>query len=245
MSFVKVDINSKEFQEELKETIKFTDETIKKYGWVYNPQTEVNEGVQLGLARNNLMYGKRFCPCYVVEVVDGEARSVDSRVCPCKPALEFEIPQNGTCHCGIYCTPEYAKAKELELSSSEVTHTHSRGLSKEEAIQLLSQKELDGDELVALLEARDLGMIKFKLVDVRENMEWNRGHIKGADALVPTSSFYASLESAKLSYDDNIILYCHVGSRSAYCAKILRDMGFKHIGNLTYGIVSYPSDIVR
>lgn len=245
MSVMKIDPNSQEFQEELVKTVKFTDKVIKQFGWVYNPQTEVNEGVQLGLARNNLMYGKRFCPCYMVEVVEGKARSVDDRICPCKPAIEKEMIEDGVCHCGIYCTPEYAEKKKLELATEEVVHTHSRGLTKDEAKALVNERELDGDELAALLEARDLKMVDFKLVDVREPMEWNRGHIKGADKLVPTSNFFAALDAAKLDRDENIIVYCHVGSRSAHCARILRDMGYTKIGNLTYGIVSYPSDIER
>ena len=31
--------------------------------------------------------------------------------------------------------------------------------------------------LHALVEARELGMVEFKLVDVREHMEWQMGHI--------------------------------------------------------------------
>ncbi len=241
----KVDINSSEFQTELAKTIKFTDKVNAQFGWVYNPHAEINEGVQLGLARNKFLYGKYFCPCFMVEEDEsGKARSVDDRICPCKPAIEKEIPEDGVCHCGIYCTPEYAEAKRTELETTEVIYSHSRGLSKAEAEALLAQQELDGDDLVSLLEAREIGMVGFKLIDVREPMEWDRGHIKGADALVPTSSFFASFEEAGLTQEDSIILYCHVGSRSAYVARILREQGYK-IANLTYGIVSYRSDIVR
>lgn len=245
MSIIKIDMNSPEFQEELQKTIKFTDKVNEQFGWVYNPQEEVNEGVQMGLARNKIMYGKRFCPCFMVEVVDEKPKSVDDRICPCKPAIEKELIEDGVCHCGIYCTPEYAANKRAEMGMEEAVHTHSRGLTKEEAILLLSQKELDGDEVVSLLEARELGMVDFKLVDVREHMEWQMGHIKGANKLVPTSSFFAALDDANLAKDENIILYCHVGSRSAHCARILNDMGYQKIGNLTYGIVSYGGEIER
>lgn len=245
MSIIKIDMNSNEFQEELEKTVRFTDKVIKQFNWVYNPQAEVNEGVQMGLARNKLMYGKRFCPCFMVEEVDGKPRSVEDRICPCKPAIEKELIEDGVCHCGIYCTEEYAQNKRIEMGMEEVVHTHSRGLSQEEAKVLLNESELDGDELVSLLEARELGMVDFKLVDVREHMEWQMGHIKGADRLVPTSSFFAALEDAKLDKDENIIVYCHVGSRSAHCARILSDMGYKKIGNLSYGIVSYGGEIER
>jgi rhodanese-related sulfurtransferase/ferredoxin-thioredoxin reductase catalytic subunit len=242
---IKIDMNSPEFQERMEKTIKFTDKVCESRGWEYNPQTEVNEGVQMGLARNKMMYNKLFCPCFMVEEVDGKFQSVDDRICPCKPAIEREIPEHGACHCGIFCTPEFAAAKRIELGMEEVVHTHSRGLTKEECVQLVSQPELDGDELHALIEARTLGMIEFKLVDVREHMEWQMGHIKGADKLVPTSSFYHSIEEAKLDKNENIIVYCHVGSRSAHVARILESMGYTKIGNLTHGIVSYGGEKER
>jgi len=245
MSIIKIDMNSPEFIAEMEKTVAFTDKVCKSQGWVYNPQEEVNEGVQMGLARNKMMYGKRFCPCFVVEEVDGKPKSVDNRICPCKPAIENEIPNEGKCHCGIFCTPEYAHNKKIELGMEEAVHTHSRGLTKEECQQLVNQDELDGDELHALMEARELGMVEFKLVDVREHMEWQMGHIKGADKLVPTSSFFQAWDEARLAKDEHIILYCHVGSRSAYVARILKDMGYSKIGNLTYGIVSYGGEIVR
>ncbi len=242
---IKIDMNSPEFQAEMDKTVKFTDKVCSQFGWVYNPQEEVNEGVQMGLARNKMMYKKRFCPCFMVEEVDGKARSVDDRICPCKPAIEHELPEEGKCHCGIFCTPEYAAKQRIELGMEEAVHTHSRGLTQEECDTLVNQAELDGDELSALMEARELGMIKFKLVDVREHMEWQMGHIKGADALVPTSSFFQVLDEAKLDKEENIILYCHVGSRSAHIARIMGDMGYTKIGNLTHGIVSYGGEIER
>ena len=245
MSIIKIDMNSPEFQSELEKTVEFTDKVIKQFGWVYNPETTVNEGVQMGLARNKMMYGKRFCPCFMVEMVDEKPKSVDDRICPCKPAIEKELIEDRVCHCGIYCTPEYAADKKMQMGMEEAVHTHSRGLTKDEAQSLLNEKELDSDELISLLEARDLGMVEFKLVDVREHMEWQMGHIAGADKLVPTSSFFAALDDAKLSKNENIVVYCHVGSRSAHCARILSDMGYTKIGNLSYGIVSYSGKIER
>ena len=245
MSMIRIDMNSPEFQAEMEKSIKFTDKVVKQFNWAYNPEETINEGVQMGLARNKIIYSKRFCPCFMVEEVDGKFKSTDDRICPCKPAIEKEIPENGVCHCQIFCTPEFAANKRIELGMEEVVHTHSRGLTKEECEVLVAQSELDGDELTALVEARELGMVEFKLVDVREHMEWQMGHIKGADGLVPTSSFFQTLDEAKLDKNENIILYCHVGSRSAHCARILGDMGYTKIGNLTHGIVSYGGTIER
>ena len=245
MSIIKIDMNSPEFKERMEKTKKFTDKVINQFGWEYNPQLEVNEGVQMGLARNKMMYNKLFCPCFMVEEVDGKPQSVDNRTCPCTPAIEKEIPEVGSCHCGIFCTPEFAAAKRIELGMEEVAHTHSRGLTKEEADMLVNKSELDSDELISLLEARDLNMVKFSLVDVREHMEWQMGHIKGADTLVPTSSFFQTWDDAKLGKDENIVLYCLVGSRSDHVYGILKEMGYSKIGNLTHGIVSFGGEKER
>ena len=245
MSIIKIDMNSPEFQARLEKTVTFTDKVCASQGWEYNPEDEVNQGVQMGLARNKMMYNKLFCPCFMVEEVDGKPQSVDDRICPCKPAIEKEIPELGSCHCGIFCTPEFAAAKRIEMGMEEAAHTHSRGLTKEECEMLVNKSELDSDELVALLEAKELGMVNFSLVDVREHMEWQMGHIKGADVLVPTSSFFQTWDEANLGKEDNIILYCHVGSRSAHVARILTDQGYTKVGNLTYGIVSYGGEKER
>lgn len=245
MSIIKIDMNSAEFKAELKKTITFTDKVNAQFGWVYNPQEEVNEGVQMGLARNKIMYSKRFCPCFMVDTTGEKPKSVDDRICPCKPAIEKEIPQNGVCHCGIFCTPKFAENKKKEMGIKEVTTKHSHGLTQKEAQTLVNKNELDGNEIMSLLEARELNMVNFILVDVREHMEWKMGHIKDTDKLIPTSSFFRTLENEKLNKDENIILYCHVGSRSAYCVKILLESGFSKVGNLTYGIVSYNGEIQK
>ena len=99
----KIDINSDEFQAELEKTIRFTDKVVEQFGWAYNPDAEINEGIQLGLTRNKMMHGKRYCPCFFIT-----GNKEEDRICPCPPAIEKEIPEDGVCHCQIYCTPEYA-----------------------------------------------------------------------------------------------------------------------------------------
>ena len=238
----KIDVNSDEFIAELEKTQKFTDKVCKNFGFVYNPDNEINESVTFGLARNKIIYGKRFCPCFMVEEVDGKPKSVEDRICPCKPALEKEIPEGGVCHCGIFCTPEFAQKHSIEQSAEEAAHSHSRGLSKEECEELVKKEQLDADELEALLEARELGMVNFLLVDVREWMEWAGQRIKGTDYLVPTTSFYDALSQIESKKDENIILYCFSGSRSAYCQQVMQSMGFAHVGNLSYGIMTYRGE---
>jgi len=236
----KVDPESIEFQTELEKTVKFTDKVVQQFGYAYNPDPLINEGIQMGLTRNKLIYEKRYCPCFFVT---GDKE--EDRICPCKPAIEHEIPNDGVCHCQIFCTPEYAAQKAAKDELEAVTHEHSRGLTTAECEALLAQKDIDSDELLSLIEARDLGMVDFNLVDVREWMENQSGHIKGTDALIPTTSFFDSLTKAELDTDKSIILYCHVGSRSAHCQRILSDMEFKSVVNLAHGISGYRGEVVR
>lgn len=236
----KVDPESIEFKTELAKTVKFTDKVVAQFGYAYNPDPLINEGIQMGLTRNKLIYDKRYCPCFFVT---GDKE--EDRICPCKPAIEHEIPNDGVCHCQIFCTPEYAAKQAANDELEAVTHEHSRGLTAQECEQLLEQENIDSDELLSLLEARDLGMVDFNLVDVREWMEHESGHIKGTDALVPTTSFFASLEKAALDKDKSLVLYCHVGSRSAHCQRVLSDMEFKSVVNLAHGISGYRGEVVR
>jgi len=241
-----IDMNSPEFKAEMDKTEVFVQKVNNQFGFVQNPNEEVNEGVTMGLARNKIIYGKRFCPCFmVIGETKEERKEADNRICPCKPALEKEIPEDGLCHCGIFCTPEYAKAQKQNDVIEDIVHQHSKGLNKEQAETLLKQEQLDGDELEALLEARELKMIDFVLVDVREHMEYQMGHIVGTDILVPTSQFYAKVEELSDKKDTPIIVYCHTGSRSFQVQHAMKSLDFKHISNLQYGIVAYNGDTKR
>ncbi len=239
-------MNSAEFQTELEKTWSFVEKVNKNFGFVQHPQEDVNEGVAMGLARNKLMYGKRFCPCFmVIGDTKEEQKTADNRICPCKPAIEKEIPEDGKCHCGIFCTPEYAKAEKQNSKTEEVVQQHSRGLTKEESIVLLKKEQLNGEELEALIEAKELGMIDFALLDVRELMEFKMGHIVGTDSLVPTSQFYAKIEEHNDKKEKAVIVYCHTGSRSFQVQHAMKSLGFKQVGNLQYGIISYNGETKR
>jgi len=243
---VQIDMNSDEFQAELEKTWTFVEKVNAQFGFVQNPNDEVNEGVAMGLARNRLIYGKRFCPCFmVIGETKEEQKTADNRICPCKPALQKEIPEEGLCHCGIFCTPEYAKAEKQKSEIEEIVHQHSKGLSQEQAETLLAEEQIDGDELEALIEARTLGMVDFTLIDVREFMEFQMGHIVGTDALVPTSQFYAKVEEHNNKKRDAIIVYCHTGSRSFQVQHAMKSLGFEHVSNLRPGIIGYQGKIQK
>lgn len=242
---IKIDMNSSEFIEELQNTKIFTDKVCKQFGFVYNPENDINESVQMGLTRNKLIYNKRYCPCFmVIGETKEEQKEANNRICPCKPAIEHEIPDEGKCHCGIFCTPHYASQHAKENEAEIAIHTHSRGLTKEECELLLQKESIDADELEALIEARQLNMVNFNLVDVREWMEWKSRRIKGTDYLIPTTSFYNALSQLENEKDTTTIVYCYSGSRSAYCQYVMHDLGFKKVINFDFGIMTYKGEII-
>lgn len=104
-----VDMESAEFLAELEKTKVFTDKVVNSKSLHYNPDEQVNIGIQEGLTRNKLAYGKRYCPCFLV-LGDKE----QDRICPCKPGMNEELPRDGHCHCGIFCSKEFVESKNAK-----------------------------------------------------------------------------------------------------------------------------------
>jgi rhodanese-related sulfurtransferase len=115
-------------------------------------------------------------------------------------------------------------------------------MTAEQYQEILDKDQINGQEIELLLEARKQNLIDFSLVDVREWMEWNQKRIVGTDYLVPTTSFYNSIEQIEDKKDKNIILYCFTGSRSYQCQHVMKNMGFKHVSNHIEGIISYSGE---
>lgn len=74
----------------------------------------------------------------------------------------------------------------------------------------------------------------FKLIDVREDMEWQQGHLEGALHLARGILERDIKKSAKT--DEEIVLYCGGGYRSALAADNLQKMGYKSVYSLSEGV---------
>ena len=235
---MQIDVNSKEFIEELEKTKKFANKVVKQFNWEFNPDEEVVDRVLKGLANNKIKYGKRYCPCFVVKFDETD------RVCPCKPAIEKEIPQDGVCHCGIFCTPEYANSLKDKEEKKEIKKID--GLDEKEIKAILEKDQILGEELEILLKARDENIVDFYLIDIREPFEYQMARIKQTDELLPVSRVNQDIDKWMEFKDKRIIIYCHVGSRSAYLQRALKEqLGFEKVGNLTYGIAAYYGEIEK
>lgn len=75
------------------------------------------------------------------------------------------------------------------------------------------------------------------LIDVREQDEWDNGHINGA-ILWPLSRI-ASGDIPEEMRDEEVIVYCQRGARSIQAATILKEYGFTDVTSLSGGYIAW------
>jgi molybdopterin/thiamine biosynthesis adenylyltransferase/rhodanese-related sulfurtransferase len=76
------------------------------------------------------------------------------------------------------------------------------------------------------------------LVDVREDDEWNEGHIPGA-VHVPRGFLESRIEAAAPDRSRPVVVYCAGGSRSAFAAKSLEELGYENVVSLAGGYTDW------
>jgi rhodanese-related sulfurtransferase len=81
----------------------------------------------------------------------------------------------------------------------------------------------------------------FRLIDVREADEWAIAKIPQAE-LVPLGQFQ-QLALQALAPDEDIILYCHHGMRSAKAQGFLKAHGYENVLNLVGGIDAWSREV--
>jgi len=77
------------------------------------------------------------------------------------------------------------------------------------------------------------------ILDVRTSEEYNRGHIKGA-INIPHDSVENQLEQLDISKP--VLVYCGIGSRSAYASEILEKQGYD-VYNMYEGYDTYIGEL--
>jgi rhodanese-related sulfurtransferase len=90
--------------------------------------------------------------------------------------------------------------------------------------------EVSIDDVRAMQAAGDL----VHLLDVREQDEWQRGHLPGARHL-GKGIIERDIESAIPHRGAHIVLYCGGGYRSALAADALRQMGYTNVASMWGG----------
>ncbi|MDX6407165.1 MAG: sulfur-carrier protein adenylyltransferase/sulfurtransferase [Gaiellaceae bacterium] len=76
------------------------------------------------------------------------------------------------------------------------------------------------------------------VVDVREQDEWDEGHIPGA-IHVPRGYLESRIERLAPDTGRPVVLYCSAGNRSAFAAKTLADLGYEDVASLAGGFTDW------
>lgn len=79
------------------------------------------------------------------------------------------------------------------------------------------------------------------IVDVREEDEWNAGHIAGA-VHIPLNQLDARLPELQKYKDTTVITQCQSGKRSLKALEILKSSGFSKVSSMDGGIVAWSKD---
>jgi len=93
----------------------------------------------------------------------------------------------------------------------------------------------DDEETVNTVDVRDAfararrGAV---LIDVRSAREWESGHAQGARHVPPER---IASEATGLRRDDEVLVICASGHRSARAARALAQMGFRNVSNVAGG----------
>jgi molybdopterin/thiamine biosynthesis adenylyltransferase/rhodanese-related sulfurtransferase len=76
------------------------------------------------------------------------------------------------------------------------------------------------------------------VVDVREQDEWDEGHIPGA-VHIPRGNLESRIERAAPDRERAILLYCSAGNRSVFAAKTLAELGYEDVVSLSGGFTDW------
>ena len=88
---------------------------------------------------------------------------------------------------------------------------------------------------VTEIQERRLAGEQFHLVDVREESEWMRGRIPDSIHL-SKGVIERDIEKTIPSTEEEVVLYCGGGFRSALAADILQQMGYSNVKSMDGGI---------
>src|SRR5690349_1365556 len=79
------------------------------------------------------------------------------------------------------------------------------------------------------------------LIDVREQHEWDAGHIEGA-LFIPLGQLQQGIAAVVPDKGTEVILQCRSGARSANGTALLQALGYTDVVNLAGGILQWQAD---
>jgi sulfur-carrier protein adenylyltransferase/sulfurtransferase len=103
-------------------------------------------------------------------------------------------------------------------------------------------RAVDARTLAGMLGDRDAGRRDFRLIDVREPGEFEVVNIPGA-VLVPKSRILSGEAGGELPRDQDLVLHCKSGVRSAEVLEALLSQGYTRVSHLDGGILAWVRDV--
>jgi rhodanese-related sulfurtransferase len=95
-------------------------------------------------------------------------------------------------------------------------------------------KEISANEVARRFQRRET----FFLIDVREESEWARAHVKGASH-IGKGILERDIERSIPDLDADIVLYCRGGFRSLLAADNLQRMGYTNVRSMSGGFLEW------
>lgn len=100
---------------------------------------------------------------------------------------------------------------------------------------LLSEAEQDHYETLSVDEfLQEINIDNSYVVDVRNDAEWNAGHLEEAN-----HHFLGKLRTTSIPQDAKILVHCQSGARSAIAASILKARGYEVVKHMAGGFNAY------
>ena len=114
------------------------------------------------------------------------------------------------------------------------------GCGSREDENTASYQQITAEEAKAMMEEQPEAVV----LDVREQDEYDAGHIPGA-VLLPVSTINEETAASAIPEKDTVVLvYCRSGNRSKTASQALADLGYTQIYEFG-GIKDWPYDVER
>ncbi|WP_018773842.1 molybdopterin-synthase adenylyltransferase MoeB [Arthrobacter sp. 131MFCol6.1] len=136
----------------------------------------------------------------------------------------------------IKVTRDPAAARITELTDYEafcgITPTADAG----------TEHTVTATQLATMLASRTAGLKDFRLVDVREQGEYEIVRIEGSE-LIPQGRILAGEAWQELPQEAEIVFHCKAGTRSAAVLSAARAAGYERVSHLEGGILAWVRDV--
>lgn len=120
-----------------------------------------------------------------------------------------------------------SNAPSMHTSGFLALVTHCKKNIEETNVDAVRHRQLEGESLY--------------LIDVREDHEWDRGHLPGATHL-GKGIIERDIENLIPDKNSEVLLYCGGGYRSAIAAYNLRQMGYKKVVSVDGGFKAWVNE---